>query len=267
MPASHTLTFLGTGASCGVPSFYCGCKACKEARINPRAARSCACLLISGAENTLIDASPDLRTQLVQASVEDIARVLLTHEHFDHTGGIPQLEYYARLKSHTPLQLYAGAETLRAIEHQYGFMREVLEPHLIVEGQTFEFDEIAYTPLPAVHSPGCVGYLIETLSEHRTRVAYFPDTAPLPTQVWEQLGALDHLIIDATFNGRNWMPGSHLSIDEAIACALSLGAQHTWLTHLAMHYDVPITLAELEDKLFEYGGSILPAYDGLVIEL
>lgn len=36
---THIFTFMGTGAGCGVPAFFCTCPACMEARENPRARR------------------------------------------------------------------------------------------------------------------------------------------------------------------------------------------------------------------------------------
>jgi phosphoribosyl 1,2-cyclic phosphate phosphodiesterase len=262
--ATHTLTFLGTGASCGVPSYYCGCKACEEARVNPRAARDCSGLLITGSQHTLIDAAPELRTQLIREQISTIDQVLFTHEHFDHVGGIPQLEFLVRLGSQTPLPVYAGKETLASIARQFDFMSDVLAPHLLRAFETVSFDGVTYTALPATHSEGAFGFLIET---RQSRVAYFPDTGPLAPRTREALDNLDILIIDATFNGRNWMPATHHTIDEAIALALKLKPQHTYLTHLAMHYDEPITLAELEEKLKPYQGDIAIAFDGFSLTL
>jgi phosphoribosyl 1,2-cyclic phosphate phosphodiesterase len=275
----HTLIFLGTGASCGVPSFYCGCAACDEARDNPRAARDCSGLLIVGSQHTLIDTAPELRTQLIRERVERIDQALFTHEHFDHVGGIPQLEFYVRLVSKKPLPIYAGPETLAAIDRQFGFMSDVLAPHSLKAFDTVSFDGADYTPLPATHSEGAFGFLIETRgrnngrnggrtrSRNGWRVAYFPDTGPLSQQTLERLIDLDILIFDATFNGANWMPRSHHSIDEAIALAQTLAPKRTFLTHLTMHYDEPITLAELERKLEPYQGGIAVAYDGMQIPL
>jgi phosphoribosyl 1,2-cyclic phosphate phosphodiesterase len=275
----HTLIFLGTGASCGVPSFYCGCAACDEARENPRAARDCSGLLVVGSQHTLIDTAPELRTQLIRERVEHIDQVLFTHEHFDHVGGIPQLEFYVRLVSKKPLPIYAGPETLAAIEQQFGFMSDVLAPHSLDAFGTVSFDGVDYTPLPATHSEGAFGFLIEVheqgsgqsggraRGQDGRRIAYFPDTGPLPQQTLERLTDLDILIFDATFNGANWMPHSHHSIDEAIALARELAPKRTFLTHLTMHYDEPITLAELEKKLEPYQGSIAVAHDGMSLSL
>lgn len=271
-PAKYTLRFLGTGASCGVPTNYCGCKACEEALQNPELQRSCSGLLISGTQNTLIDASPDLRMQLSLARTRDIHQVLFTHEHFDHIGGIPQLEYYVRLISHEPLAVYAGAHTLAAIAEQFAFMSDTLALKPLEPGESVAFDGVRYTPLPATHGTETFGYLIERVQRldedaPGKRIAYFPDTGPLQPAVHKHLEGVDVLIIDATFNGNNWMPASHHSIDEAIALAQQLGAKQTYLTHLSLHFDEPITTRELQAYLTPYEGTVLLPQDGLEITL
>jgi phosphoribosyl 1,2-cyclic phosphate phosphodiesterase len=263
----HGLIFLGTGAACGVPSFYCGCAACEEARREPRAARDCAGLLITGAQRTLIDAPPELRRQLVRERVEGVDYLLLTHEHFDHVGGLPQLEFYVRLKTKTPLPLYAGAKTLASLERQFSFMFDVLDPHPLEAFKSVELDEVSYTPLPATHGAETFGFLIETA---HTRVAYFPDTGPLSQPTRDHLkdaGQLDALIIDATFNGGNWMPQEHHSTDEAVALIQELDARRGYLTHLSMHYDEPTTLAALEARLAPWRDIVAIAYDGMYLQL
>ena len=55
------------------------------------------------------------------------------------------------------------------------------------------------------------------------------------------------------------------SVQECIEEGLELDAGTLYLTHLAMHYDEPVTLAELEEYLQQYGGRVKPAADGLTI--
>ena len=99
------------------------------------------------------------------------------------------------------------------------------------------------------------------------KLAYFPDTGPLSAEVLAHLQDLDILIFDATFHGNNWMPDSHHSIAEAIELSQRLGARQTYLTHLAMHYDQPITSQELDSYLLAYNGSVVAAHDGLVLSI
>jgi phosphoribosyl 1,2-cyclic phosphate phosphodiesterase len=250
---------------------------------NPAAARDCSDLLISGSEHTLIDAAPELRRQLAREHVLDVDRVLLTHEHFDHIGGLPAFEYYVHLKTKTPLPVYAGPKTIAAVRQQFGFMLDALDLREIHVGDKLEFDGVTYTPLAATHSEGAFGYLIETGNATNgnatnggvgTRTAYFPDTGTLKPQTDAALRErqIDTLIIDATFNGANWMPTSHHTIDDAIVLSQSLGARRTFLTHLSMSYDTPITLVELNDKLAtingaQQGTNVSAAHDGLTINI
>ena len=91
---SVALTLVGCGSSGGVPRVAQGWGACDPA--NPRnSRRRCSALLeASGADGktlVLIDTSPDLRLQLIDAGVARLDGVLMTHPHADHTHGIDDL--------------------------------------------------------------------------------------------------------------------------------------------------------------------------------
>jgi hypothetical protein len=76
---NHTFTFMGTGAGCGVPAFFCDCPACEEARRDPRAQRGDCGVMITGAERTLIDAPPTFATtSTAKASVASTTSSSLT---------------------------------------------------------------------------------------------------------------------------------------------------------------------------------------------
>src|SRR3981189_2955496 len=89
-----TLTILGCGSSAGVPRPALGWGACDPS--NPKNRRRRCSLLVERAtesRNTgvVIDTSPDLREQLIDAKVDHIDAVFLTHEHADQTHGIDDL--------------------------------------------------------------------------------------------------------------------------------------------------------------------------------
>ena len=268
--AKATLIFLGTGAACGVPTYYCDCKACREAEANPAARRTCSSVAVSRSEVTLIDTSPDVHQQLQREGISDVARVLYTHEHFDHVGGLPQFEYYVRLRSKRPLPIYANAETRAHLELHDAFMADTFELHPSEVGAPMEFDGLTYEPVLATHCPGALGYLITVPAEHshtgrERRVAYLPDTAYPHPQTFYKLEGVDVLIVDSTFTTGNWMPTQHLQIDDAVALADELGVGECWLTHLSMQFDEPMTTAELDARLA--GTRVKAARDGLRLEL
>ena len=89
-----TLTILGCGSSAGVPRPALGWGACDPN--NPRNRRRRCSLLAErtsdrGVTRIVIDTSPDLREQLIDANVDHIDAVFLTHEHADQTHGIDDL--------------------------------------------------------------------------------------------------------------------------------------------------------------------------------
>ena len=59
---------------------------------NPKNHRTRSSVLIHiNDQNLLIDTSPDLRAQLYNARCTKIDAVLFTHEHSDHTSGLPDM--------------------------------------------------------------------------------------------------------------------------------------------------------------------------------
>ena len=89
-----TLTILGCGSSAGVPRPALGWGACDPK--NPKNRRRRCSLLVEqtgagGTTRIVIDTAPDLREQLIDAEVDHIDAVFLTHEHADQTHGIDDL--------------------------------------------------------------------------------------------------------------------------------------------------------------------------------
>jgi phosphoribosyl 1,2-cyclic phosphate phosphodiesterase len=260
----HTFTFLGTGAGCGIPAFFCSCPACEEARAELRARRGACGAMIEGGQRLLIDTPPDLRHQLIRENVTTIDRLLYTHAHFDHLGGLGELEYMVRLATRKRLPVHASREVSATIGCGFGYLLSCLEVNELEPFAQIQFDGVSYTALPVTHAPGTYGYLIES---PQTRLFYASDTGRLPPETAELLLETDIIILDATFWKHNWNPESHLSVDEAIETGLGLGAGTVYLTHLAMHYAEPITLVELEEHVSQYEGRVKIASDGLRIDL
>ncbi|MEG0324695.1 MAG: MBL fold metallo-hydrolase, partial [Raoultibacter sp.] len=250
---NHSFTFMGTAAGCGVPAFFCDCPACNEARNDPRARRGDCGALIRGEKTVLIDTPPDLRHQLLREDVRTIDELLYTHAHFDHLGGLGELEYLVQLVSKTPLPTYGSTTTLEGVSTEFHYMTYCLDMRDIAPFSEIEIDGVRYTALPVTHAPGTYGYLIETAE---TRLFYASDTGKLPPETAERVRDVDIMALDATFWKRNWSPDAHHSVQETIEEGLELGAKTLYLTHLAMHYDEPITLAQLENYLKQYNGRV-----------
>ncbi len=268
----HLFTFMGTAAGCGVPSFFCDCPACAEARAHPELVRGdCGAMVRraglpeSETPTLIIDTPPDARHQLLREGVRHADEVLFTHCHFDHIGGLGEYEYLVALKrGGSPLPVFASPDAHAGIASEFHYMDWCLGIQDLMPGDAHRFDGVTYTALPVTHAPGTYGYLIET---PHTRLFYASDTGPLPPKTADAIRGVDILAMDATFWKRNWNPDAHHSVQECIEEGLALDAGTIYLTHLCMHYDEPITCAELEAYLERYDGRVKMAMDGLTISI
>lgn len=255
---------LGSGAGPGVPSFFCDCSGCREARADGRHRRTrSSALLRSENANFLIDTSPDLRYQLLQERLESIDGIFLTHWHYDHFGGLGEMEYYVKLDRRKNLPLYLPPTAVESFNSAFPYLQDVLDVQPWQFAETYNLGDLKITPLPANHGVETAGFLIES---GVAKLAYFPDTSGLPDGTREKVRAIDWLICDATFSDFNWFPDSHMSMDEAIELGQSIGAKKTVLTHMAIHYSKPVTVEELEGRVSAMP-NVLLAHDGMQFNL
>ena len=72
----------------------------------------------------LVDTSPDLREQLLDAEVDGLDGVLFTHEHADHTHGIDDLRALF-IRRRRPVDVYLTDEpTSHALHARFGYCFE-----------------------------------------------------------------------------------------------------------------------------------------------
>ena len=102
------VTVLGCGASWGVPAIGPDWGRCDPGRPAQPAAPRVRCWSKAAARSLLIDTSPDLRQQLLDAGVSRLDAVLLTHAHADHLHGIDDLRMVSQLMRQA-IPFYAGA--------------------------------------------------------------------------------------------------------------------------------------------------------------
>ena len=145
----HTFTFMGTAAGCGVPAFFCDCPACNEARRDPRARRGDCGALVRGTNadgspgrNVLIDTPPDLRHQLLREDVRRVDELLYTHAHFDHLGGLGELEYLVQLVRKAALPTYGSAAALEGAGIEFHYMTYCLDMRELAPFDELELDAV-----------------------------------------------------------------------------------------------------------------------------
>jgi phosphoribosyl 1,2-cyclic phosphate phosphodiesterase len=256
------LRFLGTGTSFGVPVVGCDCATCTSNDPRDRRTRHAA-LLEDGPHRLLIDTPPELRLQLVAAGTRHVDAVWYTHCHADHTHGVDDLRVFSVRGGH-PLPVYASADCIALLERKFDYVFDptmrplegtskpeaelrVLHPYEPVEVGGFRM-----LPLPVPHGQ------VEAYGFRVGDLGYVTDAKRLPPRAVEALRGVRVLVLNALWWSRPHP--THLSVQEAVAAAREVGAERTFLTHLTHQ----LRHEELQERL---PAGILPAYDGLVVEI
>lgn len=252
------LTFLGTGTSTGIPVIGCDCETCRSADSRDTRLRT-SVLIESEGKTILIDASPDLRLQMIRTGTTRIDAVLFTHAHADHTAGLDELRRYNQMQK-MRIPVWATEATARdlnqrfayAFDHSFAYFggKPDLDLHLIDEHRPFAIDDLTVTPVPVFHGRmPIVGFRIGDL-------AYVTDVRTIPDASIALLRDLDVLILTAL---RKEEHPAHLSLTEALDVIADLRPRRAFLTHLG--HDMG-RMADVEGLLPPH---VRIAIDGLVV--
>lgn len=255
------ITILGSGTSTGVPEIGCKCPVCTSS--DPRDNRlRCSGLVDVDGVRILIDCGPDFREQMIRLDdFKPLDGVLITHEHYDHVGGLDDLRPFCRFRD---VPVYAErytAERLRQripycfAEHLYpGVPRITLEdivPDAPFTVSNSEGRRVEVLPIRVMHGKlPILGYRIG-------RMAWITDMLVLPESEYALLQGLDVLVMNAL---RTQPHPTHQHLQQALENAQRIGARETYFIHMShsigLHADA--------------GRSLPPnvhfAYDGMVIE-
>jgi phosphoribosyl 1,2-cyclic phosphate phosphodiesterase len=264
--ATLTLRILGCGSSGGVPRVGYGWGACDPAE--PRNRRRRCSLLVERGEGArvtrvLVDTSPDLREQLIDAKVARLDAVLFTHAHADHTHGIDDLRPLV-IQMRARIPTYADAVTRALLTARFGYCFEtppgsayppILDLHALAEtGETRvpgEGGVLSAEALPVEHgNEAALGFRFGP-------AAYMPDVSLIPEPVEARLHGLDLLIIDAL---RETPHPTHYAVSDALALIARVRPRRAVLTNLHTDLDYATLKARLP-------ADVVPAYDGMRLEV
>ncbi|WP_390910463.1 MBL fold metallo-hydrolase [Pseudosulfitobacter sp. SM2401] len=260
--AELKLTILGCGSSGGVPRLGGHWGDCDPD--NPKNHRRRCSLLVEqvtpdGTTSVLIDTSPDLRSQLLDANVGRLDGVIYTHSHADHVHGIDDLRMIV-INMRARLQVWADVPTHEALMDRFGYV--FVQPEWssyppILELNPIDGDVIVDGPGGAItFTPFLVNHGgMDALGFRINDVVYLPDVAKIPDDAWRHMDNLDCWIVDAL---RRDPHPTHSHLAQTLEWIDKVAPKTAVLTNMHNDLDYATVAAETPDH-------VQPAFDGLTL--
>lgn len=118
---------LGTGTSNGVPAIGCSCPVCTSQDPHDRRMRTSALVEVQGMR-FLIDCGPDFREEILKQPFGKLDGVLITHEHYDHVGGLDDLRPFCHFGR---INIYGEERPLKLIYDRMPYCFSGPESHRV----------------------------------------------------------------------------------------------------------------------------------------
>jgi len=214
-----------------------------------------------GTTRVLIDTTPDMRAQLLDAGIGTLDAVVFTHAHADHVHGIDDLRQIV-FNTRKRLPVWADGDTQNSLYSRFGyaFTQPQGSPYPpILDINTINGDvtitgaggTICLQPFRVNHGA------IDALGFRVNDLAYLPDVANIYDESWPTLDALDCFIIDAL---RRSPHPTHSNLDQALAWIDRLKPRRAVLTNMHIDLDYATVAAETPEH-------VTPAFDGMTLTI
>ena len=245
-----TFKFLGTGSSLGIPIIGCSCAVCSSSLRYNKRLRSSGLLEIGG-KKILVDAGPDFRQQALKYGLKKVDGVFITHCHYDHVGGLDELRIFSMRKA---LPCLLSQATFQCLKKSYAYLFHKGEERLRFNCHIIkkEYGKLNFFDFEV----GYVHYFQKQIKVTGFKIgnfAYITDISKYKKDIFDHLQGVKLLVISAI---REKATAFHMGLDSVISFSQKIGAEKTYLTHIAHEVDHEKMVKKLP-KGFKL------AYDGL----
>ena len=248
------IRLLGTGTSQGVPIIGCECRACLSTKVEDQRLRT-SCLIEIEGKRIQIDTGPDFRQQMLLAKTGEIHAVFITHEHYDHVGGLDDIRPF-NFKYQKDMPVFTLPRVAKDMRKKFDYIFNA-NPYpgaprinlIEIDGESsFDVEGVEIIPIHIMHGNlPILGFRIQNF-------AYLTDVKVIPETEFEKLENLEILVLSALRPEAHY---SHLTIKEAISLAQKIKAKKTYFTHFS---HLAGTHEEITSQLPD---GIFAGYDGL----
>ena len=234
--------FLGTGTSSGVPQMGCTCRVCTSDDVRDKRTRTSVILETDTGKRFLFDCGPDFRTQFLRMPFSHLDAIFLTHEHYDHVGGLEDLRPHSTFGD---VRVYADAVCAHHLKKRLSYIfREdkypgiaQLDLQVVDAAHSYEIAGMTVQPIEVMHGRlPILGYRVGDF-------AYITDMSKIEDKEKVKLKGVKLLIINAL---RQYDHHSHQTLQQALDLIQEIRPEVCYLVHMShqmgLHAEVEETL-------------------------
>ena len=213
----------------------------------------------AGCTKVLIDTSPDLRMQLLDAGVGSLDGVVYTHSHADHVHGLDDLRMIV-FNMRKRLKVWADEPTSQSLLERfaYAFVQPKGSPYppILELNRLTKVTEIFGLGGTIQFHPFIVRHgSIEALGFRIGPLVYLPDVSEMTEEAWAALEGAELWVLDAL---RRDPHPTHTHLEQSLNWIQTSSVGSAVLTNMHIDLDYDTLKRELPD-------GVVPAYDGLTL--
>jgi len=236
---SMKVTILGTGTSTGVPQLGCTCPTCTSADPRDKRLRCSAIVEIDdekapdGTTRLLMDCGPDFRMQMMNFGFRRLDAIFITHEHYDHVGGLDDIRPFSAFGDMT---VYTDSLCAQHLMQRIPYCftpKEIRYPgvpnidlEIMKPAKEVKVNGTKVMPMQVMHGK------LPIMALRIDDFAYVTDMKTIDDSQKQMLEGVKCMVVNGL---RHEQHPTHQTIEDAICFADELGVEMAYIIHMSHH--------------------------------